>query len=625
MGSLQPARSPRCVHDMVAEQAARTPEATAVSHGDRSLSFQQLDSGADALARRLRAAGVGGGSTVAVLLDRSMDLMVVLTAILKAGGAYLYLDPAEQAEQRARILDDAQARFAVVDSGTAPLAQGIEHVLSIDDPAEPGAAEPGLLPATEIGPDSPAYVCYTSGSTGTPKGVVVSHRAIFRLVDAPSWIDVRPEDVFLQITRVGFDVSTFEIWTAFVRGCRLALAPSGRADLEEIVKTIHDEGVSILWLTSGLFHKLVAHHLESLGTVRHLLAGGDVLSPDHVRRVLAAHPHLTFTNGYGPTENTTFTTCWTTRTSSDNERVPIGTPIDGTTAAILDDAMRPVPPGEWGELWVGGEGVATGYLNKPGATAEKFVADIFGDQPGRRMYRTGDIVRELPDGAMDFLCRADRQVKIRGYRVEPSTVETELLKDPRVEEAAALTHTDGAGDTRLIAHVAVGSMPEEEAAALGASLREQLAATLPAHLVPWAILALPEIPLNANGKVDRAALPSAKIPRNVWNEYVEPTDDLERRLAQIWSDALDVEPIGITDNFFELGGHSLMAAELLAALQNDFNVELPARTLYLRPTIEDLAESLRQHEGTGPLTSAAEPRPDQQPEATKEAADATVR
>jgi amino acid adenylation domain-containing protein len=605
MGTEPPPDAARCINELISEQAARTPDRIAVSRGSSTLTYRQLDGEAGALAQRLRSAGVGGGTVVAVVLERSPELIVALTAILEAGGAYLYLDPAEPIEQRARIARDARPAFAVVGTETRSQAPAVPHVLCMGE--DTGADLPAIATPASISPDTPAYVCYTSGSTGEPKGVVVSHRAIFRLVHDPSWMRVRDDDVFLQFTRVGFDVSTFEIWMPLVRGCRLAIAPSGPADLAELVETIRTEGVTVLWLTTGLFHTLVTHHLDGLGSVRHLLAGGDVLSPSHVERLLAAHPHLIFTNGYGPTENTTFTTCWTTRTSSTAPRVPIGVPIDGTTVAVLDDKMRPVPRGDAGELWVGGDGVATGYLAKPGATAEKFVADLDPARPGGRMYRTGDLVRWAEGGTLDFLGRSDRQMKIRGYRVEPSTVEMELLRYPGVERAAVITQTDGAGDVRLIAYVAVGRLNPDNWTAFSATLRDQLRATIPAHLVPWAIIVRPEIPLNPNGKVDRTALPAAKIPRNVVNEYVMPGDPVERRLATIWSDALDVEPVGVNDNFFELGGHSLLAAELLTTLHQEFNVTLPARTLYLRPTIADLATELRrQEDGVAPVEEAAD-------------------
>ena len=579
------------IHELVGEQARRSPDGTAVTHAGAAMTYKVLDQEADALAARLRLAGVGGGAVVAVVMRRSLPLITTLLAVLKAGGAYLYLDPAEPDEQRRRIVADSAARFAVVDRTTLDAVREIEQRVCVDDEtADRFAPEPA--DDTPVTPDTPMYVCYTSGSTGEPKGVVVPHRAVFRLIDDPWWIDVRPDDVFLQLTRVGFDVSTFEIWTPLVRGNRLALAPTGHADLAEIVATVRDEGVTVLWLTTGLFHKIVDHHLDGLSVVRHLLAGGDVLSPTHVRRTFEAHPGMIFTNGYGPTENTTFTTCWTTRSGEGGPRVPIGRAVDGTTTLVLDDALRPVPPGQEGELWVGGPGVATGYLRKPWATAEKFVASVDPGQPGTRMYRTGDLVIADDAGELDFLGRADRQIKIRGYRVEPSTVELELLTHPRVQQAAALAHKDGAGDVRLVAYVAVGQLPAPEQVALGGELRDYLHERLPAHLVPWAIFPVADIPLNPNGKVDRSAMPSVRMPRNVWNDYVQPRTDLERLLAGLWGEALQIDPIGVTDDFFELGGHSLLAAELLATLQKQFNVAMSARTLFLNPTIEALAHEV---------------------------------
>jgi acyl-coenzyme A synthetase/AMP-(fatty) acid ligase/acyl carrier protein len=318
-----------------------------------------------------------------------------------------------------------------------------------------------------------------------------------------------------------------------------------------------------------------------------------VISPAHLNRLLATQPGLTFTNGYGPTENTTFTTCWVADGPTGGDPVPIGRPIAGTSVAVLDPRMRLVPVGVRGELWAGGDGVALGYLGDPAATAARFVADPFADQPGRRMYRTGDVVSWTDDGTLLFHGRGDSQVKIRGYRVEPGAVEAELLALPEVQLAAVVVQRAPSGGARLIAYVEAPGTAAQDRADLAARLRADLATTLPVYSLPAAILVRDALPLTSSGKVNRRALPaSSAIARSVGNDYVPARDRLEQRLTELWGEALNVEPIGVEDDFFELGGHSLLAAELLSQMRREFEIQLPARTLYLRPNIGELAAQI---------------------------------
>ncbi|MDH6707872.1 amino acid adenylation domain-containing protein [Kitasatospora sp. MAA19] len=592
VGSGRPPFDARAIHELVAEQAERAPHAPAVTCDGRTLTYQQLNDRANRLAGRLRAAGLAPEDVVGVLVPRSPELIVALLAVLIAGGAYLGLEPDDPASRHALLLKDAGAGMVIAEAALREQLPGTVVTVTEGCPTQESATGPAV-PARPGDPDRLAYVSYTSGSTGEPKGVGVPHRAIDRLVRGADWMDVRAEDVFFHLAPVAFDASTFEIWAPLVNGCRLVLFPPVAITLEHVARVVRAERVTVLLLTTGLFHQMASSHLEAFADVRHVLTGGDVASPGHVQHLLARYPELLFTNGYGPTENTTYTTCWTSSTLPELRSVPIGRPISGTRVAVLDDDLRPVPVGECGELYVAGAGLARGYLGRPAATAERFLPDPFGTEPGARMYRTGDLVRWLPDGTLEFVGRADDQVKVQGYRAEPRAVEVELERLAGVRHAVVLPQADPAGGTRLLAYVVPAEPDPAGTADLGRRLRHELRDRLPGYLIPWAILVRPELPVNRNGKIDRRALPTAtRVPRNVANEFVPPLTEVQTRLAELWGDVLGVEPVGVDDDFFDLGGHSLLATDLLVATQREFDVDLPAQTLYLSPTVAGLATAL---------------------------------
>nr|WP_276615876.1 non-ribosomal peptide synthetase [Streptomyces tendae] len=579
------------IHELVADRAVRHPEAPAVTCAGRSMTYGELDQRADALGRALRARGAGAASPVALLMERSPELVTAMLAVLKAGSAYLVLNPDDPDQRLAELAFDANVALVLTTrqlSGRVPASLDS----AVLDDLRPVHTDASSAPPTRPSPDHLAYVCYTSGSTGAPKGVGVTHRGVVRLVHEAGWMRIGPADTVLHAASPSFDASTLEIFGALCNGGRLVVHPAGRIDFDALARTIVDERVTVMNLPTGVLHQLIQSRLADLGGLRHVITGGDVASPALVTRLLEAHPHLLFTNGYGPTENTTFTTCWTSRTPPTSDEVPIGWAVDGTRVALLDADLSPVPDGAVAELHASGAGLAWGYLGRPAETAERFLPDPAG-LPGARMYRTGDLVRRLPEGGLGFVGRVDRQVKVQGFRVEPGSVEAALAQQPEVAQAVVVAEPDRDGRPQLVGHV-VAADPDA-ADDLGTVLRRRLRELLPAYSVPHVVLVRSELPLNRNGKVDHAALAThGRTVRNIGTVYVPPTDELQHDIAELWADLLDTQPIGIEDDFFDLGGHSLLAAELLEALQARFDAEIPAATLYLHSTIAELSVAVRQ-------------------------------
>ncbi len=529
-----------------------------------------------------------------VLLERSPEMIEAFLAILKAGGAYVPLDPSWPEERRAELIDEAGVRVIPWDRGRP--ARTIQKNAG-GTPAVPGV---GLL----------AYAMFTSGSTGRPKTVGIEHRSIVRLVRGADWADLGRDQVFLQLASPAFDAATLEIWGALANGGRLALFPPGAPSVEDLGAALERHGITTLWLTAGLFHQVVESRIDILRGVRQLLAGGDVLSPEAVDRVVVELPGCRMINGYGPTENTTFTCCHEVRGPLSGRTVPIGRPIAGTTVYVLDAHLQPVPELVPGELLAGGEGLARGYLGRPDLTAERFVpSPPFEDEPpGARLYRTGDRVRWSPRGELEFLGRLDRQVKIRGFRVEPAEIEAVLARHPGVSQAAVIV-VDDTADRRLVACV----VPAGEDLS---GLRDWLADRLPAYLIP-SLVTLPDLPLTPNGKVDRAALRGRLPEVEPQSGYVAPRTPVEELLAGVWAEVLGVERIGIHDDFFELGGHSLLATRVVSRVRAALDAEVPLAALFETPTVAGLArliEERRVRQSPLPLAPSPVRPPSARPE-----------
>ncbi|HED66458.1 MAG TPA: non-ribosomal peptide synthetase [Planctomycetes bacterium] len=548
------------------------------------ISYGELNARANRVAHALRERGVGPDTLVGLVAERNIEMLVGVLGILKAGGAYVPLDPGYPAERLGWMIEDAHLETLLVQPG-------LEDRLPVTNAALLELREATFAdhPATDLplvsGASNLAYVMFTSGSTGRPKGVCVEQRSVLRLVMDPNFCELGPEEVLLHFAPISFDASTLEVWGALLRGGRMVVYPPTEPSLEELGRVIREYGVTTAWLTAGLFHLMVDYQLGDLAGLRQLLAGGDVLSVPHVNRVLREAPGVRLINGYGPTENTTFTCCHDIRAAGEvTGSVPIGRPVSDTRVYLLDANLQPVPIGVPGDLFAAGDGVARGYLDRPELSAEKFLPDPFSDDPSARMYATGDGARWRADGTIEFLGRRDGQVKVRGYRIELGEIESVLGEHPAVADCVVVVREDQPGDKRIVAYtVGVDGEPD------GAELKTWISERLPGYMVPAHFVALERFPLAPTGKVDRSALPSPNPAAEHEDTYTPPSNETQRRLVVIWQEVLGVDRIGIHDNFFELGGNSLLSTQAMARMREEFGDELALRMLFECPTVFEFA------------------------------------
>lgn len=569
--------------DLFAEQAMATPERKAVNFQDRSLSYAQLHHRSNQLAHHLRALGVGRNDYVGIYMERSPEMLVALLGVMKAGAAYLPLDPGFPPDRLSFMVEETAAPVILTDRALVASVPGRESQIIVVDEANSAYSGESSEEVPRVNePEDLAYVIFTSGSTGKPKGVQIPHRALTNFLQSmQEQPGLSRDDVLLAVTTLSFDIAGLELFLPLITGATIELASREAAsDATVLTELIGNSDATVMQATPATWRMLIDSGWQGSAKLK-VLCGGEALSKDLAQDLLQRCRVLW--NMYGPTETTIWSSVERVETASD--RISIGKPIANTVMHILDEKMQPVPLGVAGELLIGGEGVAVGYLKRPELTAEKYISSPF--DPAIRLYRTGDLARYLPDGRIECVGRIDHQVKIRGFRIELGEIESALVDCPQVEKAVVIAREDQPGDKRLVAYVVAANGTEPSLTAL----RPLLKRTLPDYMVPSAVVVMDAFPLTPNGKIDRRALPAPdRSLGKEQTEYVAPRTPLEQTLASIWQELLRVERVGVNDNFFDLGGHSLLATQVISRLRkSDFPVDLPLRVLFEHPTIGEIA------------------------------------
>jgi amino acid adenylation domain-containing protein len=609
----------KCVLDLIEEQAAKRPGASALQFKNEQLSYAELNTRANQLARRLRELGVGLETRVGLLVERSIEMVVGLLAVMKAGAAYVPLDPDYPGDRLSYMLESSQVKVLLTQERLRQqLSPYGGQVLELDGAEEQRriAEHKSTNLNVAVLPENSAYIIYTSGSTGRPKGVVNTHGGLLnRLLWMQEEYRLEPGDVVLQKTPFSFDVSVWEFFWPLMEGAKLVMArPGGHKDPSYLATLIEEQQVTTLhFVPSMLAVFLDEKRLKQCKSLRRVVCSGEALPQELARRCLVGMPWAELHNLYGPTEAAIDVTYWKCLAEDAHASVPIGKPIANIRVYVVDEAMEPVPVGVPGELLLAGVGLARGYWGRGDLTAERFLPDGLSGRSGERVYRTGDLARWLPDGNIEYLGRLDQQVKIRGFRIELGEIEAALKEHVRVREAVVMAREDGGGDKRLVAYVV--PRIEESNNGNGATelriseLQEHLRGKLPEYMVPSAYVQLEKLPLNHNGKIDRKKLPQpgADTPEQ---EYIGPRNFTEETLCQMWQEVLRRERVGIHDNFFRIGGHSLMAAQLVTRIRGSLRVDIPLRRMFESPTIAQLAEVIDQIVQTvGANGAASHPRP----------------
>ena len=577
-----------CVHRLFEAQATRAPDAVAVSWEGASLTYAELNARANRLAHHLRALGVGPETLVGLCVGRSPEMVVGLLGILKAGGAYVPMDPAYPEHRITTMLEDAQVAVLVTEARLRATLPAISaRLVCLDSAAEGLDSQPEGNPTGGATAANLAYVIYTSGSTGRPKGVMVTHGALTNFLQSMrQLLGLAGSDVLLAVTTLSFDIAALEMYLPLIQGARIEVVGRDEAaDGPRLIARLESAGATFLQATPATWRLLLEAGWQGRPGLA-MLCGGEALPRDLADRL--ADKGAALWNLYGPTETTIWSSAAKVAPAEDGP-VAIGRPIANTQLYVLDSRLRPVPVGVAGELYIGGKGLARGYLKRAGMTAERFLPDPLGQTPGGRIYRTGDLARWLADGRLECLGRVDHQVKIRGYRIELGEIEAALARNPAVREAVVIAREDTPGEKRLVAYVVGRDGP-----VVAADLRRGLAEILPEYMVPSAFVPMDALPLTPNGKVDRKALPEPDLVRAAAVAYVAARGPIEEALAGTWGEILERPRVGVHDNFFDLGGDSLMAPRILARSRDLFGVDVPLADLFDQPTVAGLARRVEE-------------------------------